>query len=277
MIKKIIKKKPLLNSLRHSCVLNKSNLWKGKCVKHLSSILKRNSFKSSNGRKLMRTRRGFVRKRYRFLDYKKAYFGIPCNVLRIEYNPYITSFIALVLYSNGLLCYINTSRGFFPGAVVGSYIRTFRSNDYFFSKGDNIILSLVSPGTIVSNIEKMPNLGSVYVRAAGTFAKFLRKTSKHAYIQFPKKKIKKFTLFNKALIGHNLNSSNKAIVLGKAGKSYWRGRKPVVRGVATNPVDHPHGGGEGKKSKKVDPRTYWGKVYKWRKTSTSLIRINNNK
>lgn len=265
---KTIKQKPILNSIRHTCKINKSFLWKGKSLKNLSFFIKKTKFKNSLGRKILRTRIRRLKRRYRLLEYKRSFFGIPGEVIRLEYNPYITSFIALVLYKNGILCYINTSKGFFKGAVISSYLRV--SSDLkksvLFTLGNTLILNIIAPGSTISNVEHYPNLGPIYCKSAGTFSQLLRKDRYYGYIKLPTGKIKKLSLFVKASLGSNLNSSNKAVVLGKAGKSHWLGFNPIVRGVAGNPIDHPHGGGEGKKSKKADPRTYWGKVYKWRKT-----------
>lgn len=263
----LIKHKPIPLSLRHTCLVNKKTLWKGKCIKNLSLKISSNKYLDNRGRKIIRTRGKILKKRYRLIDYRNIFFGVPGKIVRIEYNPYKTSFISLVVYLNGLICYINTIEGILEGSIVTSHIKKLKNLNFFIRKGDTLILKIASPGWIISNIEKYTGFGPCYIRSAGTFGKLIRKTYKDAFILLPTGKQIKVSIWNKVILGINSNNSARGLYLGKAGRSIWRGKKSLVRGVAKNPIDHPHGGGEGKKSKKCDPMTSWGKVYKWRKTT----------
>ena len=214
-----IKKKPLSNSLRHVCLINKKSLWHGKCIKKLSfvsHVLSNNSTK----KRYLRTK-GTIPfgRRVRVTSHDNRFLGVPSLVLRLEYNPYRSCFLALILSGNGLLCYLNAVSGMLPGKLVGTYIRAYDSLTFFLSEGDRVSLNLVPDGCIISNIEKYSGLGSAYIRSAGTYGQMMHKNGRFAYIKLPTGSFIKLSISNQATLGANLNKFHNSVVLGKAGRA----------------------------------------------------------
>ena len=260
---------PTTPSLRFKCLVNKSLLWSGKKIKQLNLNIKHTSGRNKNGHLILYTKsKNYFHKIYRTINFNYSNFGIPYRIHRIEYDPNRSAFINLIYYFNNLAGYflnINT-------VLVGDSKFSFLTNasNVFLTKGDSGLLKIIPENTVISLIEKTPTFGAIYTRSAGTYSILIQKHLNlgKALVKLKSGLIKMISLSSKATIGVISNLLHKQEISGKAGRSRWFGIKPNVRGVAMNPVDHPHGGGQGKKSKKPSPRTSWGKMYKWKKTST---------
>lgn len=253
---------PYTSSIRHVCLVDRFKVWNSNSLKQLV-VKKEVSKRKSN---FFRSTISGIRRRFRILDlYRDDHLGIPGIVCRIEYDPNRTSFISLLLYKNNICTYVLC-----PSAVcLGDIFVNHLSVPMFFKIGDCFPLGKIPVGSIIHNIEFKFGFGGKYVRSAGSFGMLFKKlNSLNLGIVQLRSGYRKFVSLDcRATIGMVSNKDNWLISLGKAGRNRWIGRRPVVRGVAMNPIDHPHGGGEGKKSKKADPRNIWGNVFKWRKTA----------
>jgi len=238
--------------------------------KGLLKPLKKSGGRNALGRITSRHRGGGHRRHYRIIDFKRDKDGIPARVAGIEYDPNRSANIALLHYVDGEKRYILAPIGLKPGDRVlsgpGVEIRT----------GNCGPLRDIPLGTPIHNIELNVGHGGQMVRGAGGYAQLMAKEGKHALVKLPSGEVRMIPLDCRATIGQIGNLEHENISLGKAGRSRWRGRRPHVRGVAMNPVDHPHGGGEGKSSGGRHPVTPWGvptKGYKTRvkKASDRLI------
>lgn len=267
MITTLINYKPITPSLRFKCLVNKSLLWSGKKLKKLNLNLKHNSGRNKNGHIVLYTKsKNYHHKIYRVINFEYSNFGIPYKIYRVEYDPNRSAFINLVWYFNNLISYFLSINSVSIGDSKASYI--LNKSNIFLTKGDSGILKIIPDNTVISIIEKIPTFGAIYTRSAGTYSILIRKhlNLDKALVKLKSGLVKMLNLNNKATVGVVSNILHKQEISGKAGRSRWFGIKPNVRGVAMNPVDHPHGGGQGKKSKKPSPRTSWGKIYKWKKT-----------
>ena len=267
--------KPINPSLRHTCLLNKKSTWSGKRFFKLSVSTKYRSGRSKKGFLILFTRSNKkYTKIYRKINIFFINFGIPCFIHRIEYDPNRSSFISLNIYKNGLICYELQTNGLLVGKVLTSYNRTGSTK---IKNGDSYFLKYIPEGSMIHSVEQSPFFGSQYSRSAGSFCMMIRKyyTSHKCLIQLKSGVFKLISMSCKGVIGCVSNSDMQYVQYGKAGRSRWLGIKPNVRGVAMNPVDHPHGGGEGKKSKKVSPRSSWGKIFKWVKTKRTNFKMNS--
>jgi large subunit ribosomal protein L2 len=238
--------------------------------KSLVKALKKSGGRNSSGRMTIRHRGGGHKRRYRLIDFKRNKDGIPARVATIEYDPNRSANIALLYYADGEKRYILATSGLRVGDTVvsgtGAEIKT----------GNALPLKDIPLGTQIHNIELNAGHGGQIVRSAGNYAQIMAKEGKFAQIKLPSGEVRLIPLDCKATIGQVGNIGYMGIHLGKAGRSKWKGRRPHVRGVAMNPVDHPHGGGEGKSSGGRHPVTPWGvptKGYKTRikKASDPLI------
>nr|YP_007890554.1 ribosomal protein L2 [Histiona aroides]AGH24048.1 ribosomal protein L2 [Histiona aroides] len=237
------KYKPTTPSLRSLVQVDKSGLWKGSPMKTLTCGLTESGGRNNNGRITVYHRGGGHKKKYRFVDYKRVKNNMVAEVLRIEYDPNRTAFIALIQYEDKTLSYILAPSKLSVGdkVVAGS--------DVDISFGNTLPLKNIPTGTMIHNIEYIPGKGGQVVRSAGSFAQLIsRDDNGYCLIRLPSGEDRLFPENSHASIGILSNIDHKNIVIGKAGRSRWLGRKPVVRGVAMNPVDHPHGGGQGKTS-----------------------------
>lgn len=257
--------KPYTSSIRHVCLVDRFKLWRGRPLTQL--VLKKNiSNRSSN---FFRSSIVGVHRHYRVLDFCRSdHLGIPGIVCRIEYDPNRSAFIALLLYKNNICTYVLC-----PSAVsLGDIFFNYLSVPMFFNIGDSFVLNKIPTGSIIHNIELRCGLGGKYVRSSGSFAMVFKKLDflNICIVQLRSGFRKYVSLDCRATLGMVSNKDHWLRCFGKAGRRRWIGHKSIVRGVAMNPIDHPHGGGEGKKSKKADPRNIWGKVFKWRRTVKSV-------
>ena len=238
--------------------------------KGLVKALKKSGGRNSAGRMTIRHRGGGHRRRYRIIDFKRNKDGIPARVATIEYDPNRSANIALLHYADGEKTYILASSGLQVGDTIisgpGAEIKP----------GNALPLRDIPLGTQIHNIELNVGHGGQIVRSAGNYAQLMAKEGGYAQVKLPSGEVRLISIDCKATIGQVGNIGHMGISIGKAGRSRWKGKRPHVRGVAMNPVDHPHGGGEGKSSGGRHPVTPWGvptKGYKTRvkKASDKLI------
>nr|YP_010049280.1 50S ribosomal protein L2 [Pleurostomum flabellatum]QPL15609.1 50S ribosomal protein L2 [Pleurostomum flabellatum] len=250
---------PITNSQRHCCLINKKYINK---FYHFKSFFsrKKSSFGRSKGRISSFHRFSGHKNCYRQLDFDFFFQSeVPFVVRTIEYDPNRSSFISLIYYINGLFSYIVATDSHYLDKRYICSDRTFYMNLY----GNRTSLLNLPIGSVLSLLSTESRRYAQYIRSAGTYGILLRKNSKHARILLPSKKILQTPVSGMCFVGKVSNSDFLNQNLGKAGRSFWRGKKPIVRGVAMNPVDHPHGGGEGKKSKPSSPVNPWGTVIKY--------------
>lgn len=231
--------------------------------KSLLRPLKKSGGRNAHGRVTVRHRGGGHKRQYRVIDFKRHKDGIPARVASIEYDPNRSAHIALLHYKDGEKRYILAPLGLQVGDRIvsgeGIEIRT----------GNSTYLRDIPLGTAIHNIELSIGHGGQIVRSAGGYAQLMAKEGKHALIKLPSSEVRMVPLGCRATIGQIGNLEHEKVSLGKAGRSRWKGRRPHVRGVAMNPVDHPHGGGEGKSSGGRHPVTPWGVPTKGYKTRGS--------
>lgn len=206
------------------------------------------------GRITTRHRGGGAKRKYRFVDFKQDKFNIQGNVVSCEYDPFRTAFIMLIHYKDGEKRYLLAPYGI----KVGDIVVTSEKTDP--TPGNRMRLAHIPVGVFIHNIEFIPGGGGKIVKAAGTFARVLSKDAGFVHVELPSTEIRKFPEGAFASIGQLSNFENAAVTIGKAGRARHMGRRPTVRGSAMNPVDHPHGGGEGKAPIGLKyPKTPWGK------------------
>ncbi len=233
---------------------------KGTPERSLTKAKRRTNGRNSYGRITSRFRGGAHKRRYRLIDFKRDKYGIPATVVGIEYDPNRSARIALLQYADGEKRYIIAPAGLTVGAVLTSG----PSSDV--KLGNTLPLSEIPVGEFIHNIELRPAGGGKMVRSAGTAAQLMAKDNGYALIRMPSGEQRRVLLTCRATIGPVSNSEHANRSLGKAGATRWIGRRPHNRGVTMNPVDHPHGGGEGKTSGGRHPVTPWGKKTKGKKT-----------
>jgi large subunit ribosomal protein L2 len=230
--------------------------------KGLCKIIKKTGGRNSNGHITCRHRGGGSRRYYRVIDFKRNKDGIPAKVAAIEYDPNRSSRIALINYADGEKRYILAPQNLAVGDVVMSGIKA------DIKPGNTLPLSNIPLGTQIHNIELRLGKGGQIVRSAGAYAQLMAKEAPYALVKLPSGEVRKVLLKCKATIGQLGNTDHANIAKGKAGRTRWIGRRPKVRGVAMNPVDHPMGGGEGRSSGGRHPCSPWGlpaKGYRTRK------------
>lgn len=274
MVSELKKYNSITNSMRHVCLINKKILWNKNALNALLIYNLSKAGRNHTGKVTMHSKgKMFHRSKYRLITNKRFNCTVPGNIYRLEYDPNRSSFISLVLYKNNLFCYVLGVKHLKLGDTICSYNADVKSlNDYkhrsmyhLYNRGDSNQLNYFMIGTILHNIERFPNSGGVYIRSAGTYGKLLKKHLEvnKALIQLPSNKFIYLSLSSYATFGVVSNEWHEDRVLGKAGRSRWLGFKSTVRGVAMNPVDHPHGGGEGKKWVSLR-KTPWGRIKKWK-------------
>ena len=261
--------KAVTPSLRQLKTIDRSELWKGSPFKILTSNVRVDSGRNNIGHITVRHKSGGHKKTYRIIDFKRARYDIEAIVERIEYDPNRTAFIALIKYDDGVYAYIIAPHKLKVGDKVLS-----TKNLVDVRVGNAMPLSVIPIGTIVHNIELKPSCGGAVSRAAGSYSQLVGKDGGYALVKMQSGEIRLFLLDCMATIGSVSNMDNKNIVIGKAGRSRWLGIRPTVRGVAMNPVDHPHGGGEGKTSGGRHPVSPTGKSAKGKKTRTRKNQSN---
>lgn len=215
------------------------------------------------GRITVRHRGGGHKKHYRIIDFKRNKIGVPAVVKTIEYDPNRSANIALLQYADGERAYILAPQKLSVGDEVVS------SAHADVRPGNSLKLKYIPVGTVIHNIELKPGKGGQLVRSAGVWGQLMAKEGKYALVRLPSSELRKVLLACRATIGSVANKNHEIGSLGKAGRSRWLGRRPSVRGVAMNPVDHPHGGGEGRSSGGRHPVTPWGVPTKGKKTRTN--------
>ncbi len=247
-----------------------AELTTSKPEKSLLAPIKRTGGRNSSGKMTVRNRGGGHKRRYRIIDFKRNKDGIAATVKTIEYDPNRTAFIALVEYTDGEKRYIIAPDGLKVGDSIVS------GESAAPTVGNTMFLSKIPLGAVIHAIEMTPGKGAALARSAGTYGTLMGREGKYAIIRLPSGEVRRILLTCRATIGSTSNADHGLQVLGKAGRSRWIGRRPRVRGVAMNPVDHPMGGGEGRASG-GHPRSRTGVMAKGQKTrnnkkhSTKLI------
>lgn len=252
--------KPTTPGQRGLIIVDRSGLHKGKPVKQLTEGLTKSGGRNNKGRITARRRGGGHKRSYRIVDFKRRKWNMAATIERLEYDPNRSAFIALVKYEDGELSYVLAPQRI----AVGDKIIAGEKVDV--KPGNAMPLRSIPVGTIIHNIELKPGKGGQIARSAGTFAQLVGRDQAYAIIRLSSGEQRLVLGACMASIGAVSNPDQSNINLSKAGRSRWLGRRPSVRGVAMNPVDHPHGGGEGRTSGGRHPVTPWGKPTKGRKT-----------
>ncbi|MDR0238960.1 MAG: 50S ribosomal protein L2 [Deltaproteobacteria bacterium] len=265
------KLKPTSAGRRFQTVADFEEITRNRPEKSLTEGLARKSGRNHHGNITSRRRGGGVKRLYRFIDFKRDKLGVPAVVAHIEYDPNRTARIALLHYADGEKRYILAPVGVRQGdslvAGEGADIKP----------GNAMQMQRIPVGTVIHNVELVPGKGGQMCRAAGAYAQLVAKEGKYALLRLPSGEVRKVLSACTATVGQVGNVTHENISLGKAGRNRWLNRRPKVRGVAMNPIDHPLGGGEGRSSGGRHPVTPWGKPTKGYKTrdkkklSTKLI------
>ena len=252
--------KPTTPAQRQLVTVDRSGLWKGKPVKSLTEGGAKSGGRNNLGRLTAFRTGGGHKRSYRVIDFKRRKFDVPATVERLEYDPNRSAFIALIKYQDGEVAYILAPQNLGVGDTVVSSERA------DIKPGNALPLKNIPVGTFVHNVEMKEGKGGQLARSAGTFVQLVGKDAGYAQIKLRSGELRMVRDVCLATIGAVSNPDHQNIVIGKAGRSRWMGKRPVVRGVAMNPVDHPHGGGEGRTSGGRHPVTPWGKGTKGTKT-----------
>ena len=252
--------RPMTPGQRGLVLVDRSQLWQGKPEKKLTEGASEKGGRNNKGRMTMRRRGGGHKRRYRRVDFKRRKFDIAATVERLEYDPNRTAFIALLKYEDGEIAYIVAPQRLAVGDSVVS------GDQVDVKPGNAMPMKNIPVGTIIHNIEMKPGKGAQIARAAGTYGQLVGKDAGYALLRLSSGEQRMVRADCMATIGAVSNPDNKNTKLGKAGRSRWLGRRPKVRGVVMNPVDHPHGGGEGRTSGGRHPVTPWGKPTKGKPT-----------
>jgi large subunit ribosomal protein L2 len=252
--------KPTTPSQRALVLVDKSELWKGKPIKALTEGLTGNGGRNNLGRITMRRRGGGHKRRYRKIDFRRHKIDVVATVERLEYDPNRSAFIALIKYDDGEMAYILAPQRLSIGDNVVSGERV------DIKPGNAMPMENIPVGTIIHNIEMKPGAGGQIARAAGGYVQLVGKDGGFAQLRLGSGELRMVPARCMATVGSVSNADNKNTNMGKAGRNRWLGKRPSVRGVAMNPVDHPHGGGEGRSSGGRHPVTPWGVPTKGKRT-----------
>ncbi len=252
--------KPTTPSQRQLVQVDRSELYKGKPVKSLTVGLTKSGGRNNNGRITARHIGGGHKRSYRLVDFKRTKFDVPATVERIEYDPNRSAFIALIRYEDGEQSYILAPQRLAPGDQVIAGEKT------DIKPGNAMPLKNIPVGTILHNVEMKPGKGGQIARAAGAYVQLVGKDSGYAQLKLRSGELRMVRAECMATVGAVSNQDHQNVNYGKAGRKRWLGKRPSVRGVAMNPVDHPHGGGEGKTSGGRHPVSPWGKPTKGART-----------
>jgi large subunit ribosomal protein L2 len=273
----IKKFKPVTPTLRYRTVSDFAEVTKSEPEKSLLRPHKKTGGRNNAGRITSRHRGGGHKRRYRVIDFKRTKHDVPARVAAIEYDPNRSARLALLHYADGEKRYIIAPKGLEVGAQVVS------GEKAPFNVGNAMPLERIPLGTLVHNIEMKPGRGGQMARGAGTYAQLMAKEGKNVTLRLPSGEMRMVNRHCLATIGEVGNAEHENIVVGKAGKSRWLGRRPHVRGVVMNPIDHPHGGGEGRTSGGRHPSSPWGWKTKGKKTRRAqpsdrfIVRRRNQK
>jgi len=273
----LVKAKPTSPGRRFVVQVTTPGLHKGKPHAALLASKSRTGGRNNGGRITTRHRGGGHKQRYRIVDFKRNKLDVPAKVERIEYDPNRSAHLALLLYTDGERRYILAPKG----VAAGDEIRNGSSAP--IKAGNAMPMRNIPVGTLVHNIEMKPGKGGQIARSAGSSVQLVARTGDHATLRLRSGEMRKVPADCMATIGEVGNSEHSLRSLGKAGASRWRGKRPTVRGVAMNPVDHPHGGGEGRTAGGRHPVSPWGtpaKGYRTRsnkRTDDMIVRRRNKK
>ena len=245
-------------------LIDRSELYKGKPLKKLTRGISKSGGRNNAGRITSWQKGGGHKRKYRLIDFKRTKFDVEATVERIEYDPNRSSFIALIKYSDGEQSYIIAPQKLSKGDKVISSLKA------DIKPGNSMPLSAVPIGTIVHNVELTPGKGGQLARSAGSYIQVIGKDLSYSILRLTSGEVRLVLSNCMCSVGAVSNQDNQNQNFGKAGRSRWLGRRPSVRGVAMNPIDHPHGGGEGRTSGGRHPVTPWG-------TPTKGKRTRNNK
>jgi large subunit ribosomal protein L2 len=251
---------PVTPSLRGTVLVDRSDLWKGKPVKGLTEGKSHSGGRNNHGRTTVRFRGGGHKQSYRIVDFKRRKYDVAAVVERLEYDPNRSAWIALLKYADGELAYIIAPQRLKAGDSVVSGERV------DIKPGNAMPLANIPVGTIIHCLEMKPGAGAKIARSAGTFCQLVGKDAGYAQVKLMSGEVRLVRAECMAAIGAVSNPDNSNQQIGKAGRTRWMGFRPHVRGVVMNPVDHPHGGGEGRTSGGRHPVTPWGKPTKGAKT-----------
>jgi large subunit ribosomal protein L2 len=251
---------PTTPSQRELVLVDRSALWKGAPVKALTEGKRKNGGRNNTGRITVRHQGGGHKTRYRMIDFKRRKFNVAGKVERLEYDPNRTAFIALIRYEDGDLAYILAPQRL----AVGDNVVSGEKVD--IQPGNAMPLKSIPVGTIVHNVEMKVGKGGQMARSAGTFVQLIGRDGGNAQLRLTSGEVRMVSELCMATIGAVSNPDQQNVNFGKAGRKRWMGIRPTVRGVVMNPVDHPHGGGEGRTSGGRHPVTPWGKPTKGART-----------
>jgi large subunit ribosomal protein L2 len=262
----LISRKPTSPGRRFQTATDFAEITRSEPEKSLVRPLKKTGGRNCHGRVTIRFRGGGHKRRYRLIDFKRNKLEVPAKVASIEYDPNRTTRIALLHYVDGEKRYILAPNDLRVGDIVVS------SPTADIKPGNTLPLANIPNGTLVHNVEMKPGKGGQMARAAGAYAQLMAKEGKQAHLKLPSGEVRMVPVDCRATIGQLSNVEQENVSLGKAGRKRWVGKRPHVRGVVMNPVDHPMGGGEGKSSGGRHPCSPWGvpsKGYKTRKPKAS--------
>ncbi len=254
------KYKPVTPSLRGTVLVSKKHLSREKPIKSLLKPIKSTGGRNNQGRITSRRMGGGAKRKYRIIDFKRDKFDVSAEVIRNEYDPNRSAFISLVKYEDGELRYIISPKNINLGDKIMS------GNSVEIKNGNCLPIKNIPVGTNIHNIELKPGAGAQLVRSAGSSAQIVSKEAPFVQVKLVSGEIRHINKEAKATIGEVSNPDQKNVKLGKAGRKRHLGFRPKVRGVVMNPVDHPHGGGEGRTSGGRNPVTPWGVPTKGKKT-----------
>lgn len=271
------KYKPTSAGRRFMTTMDFTELSDKKPEKSLVEVKKKHSGRNNNGHITVRHKGGGYRKQYRIIDFKRTKDAIPAKIAAIEYDPNRSSRIALLNYRDGEKRYILAPVGVKIGDVVESGPKADIKN------GNCLPIANIPLGTVIHNIELRPGEGGKLVRSAGGAAQLMAKEGEYAQVRMPSGEVRKILAVCRATIGQLGNVDHENEVVGKAGRQRHRGKRPSVRGIAMNPVDHPHGGGEARSTSGRPPTTPWGqmtmgkKTRRNKRTAKMIVRKRNTK
>ena len=257
--------KSYTKSTRGTVLVDRKNLWKGKSLKSLTIGKHSTGGRNNLGRITSRSKGAGHKQKYREIDFYRKKDNLKAKIERIEYDPNRSAHVALIKYEDGLMSYIIS-----PNKIkIGDEVVSGKNKE--IEIGNCMPLSDIPTGTDIHNIELYPNGGGKLARSAGSSAQISGKDENYCIIKLGSGEIRKIINTARATIGSVSNTDHQNIKIGKAGRNRWKGRRPSVRGVAMNPVDHPHGGGEGKTSGGRSPVSPWGQSAKGLKTRNNKL------
>lgn len=254
------KYRPTSPGRRFITTMDFSDISKVEPEKSLLEVRKKHSGRNNNGHITVRHKGGGTRKQYRIIDFKRSKDAIPAKVATIEYDPNRSSRIALLHYKDGEKRYILAPLGL----KVGDTVESGAAAD--IKPGNTLPIKNIPVGTVIHNIELRPGQGGKLVRSAGVSAQLMAKEDDYSQVRMPSGEVRRILLACRATIGQLGNIEHENQVIGKAGRSRHLGKRPSVRGIAMNPVDHPHGGGEARSTSGRPPTTPWGQMTMGKKT-----------